>query len=86
VLEVNTMWDDFIDRTGTKELRVQLYKANVAEYIILDFTNIRIDKWDASGEGFEGYYITTIIGQAEALSGSFTAQGAFGTHYLGEIV
>ena len=84
VFEVNTMWDDFIDRVGTKEIRVTLYKADVTEYIILDLTNCRIESITQEGEGFEGYYISTLVGQASALSGSFTAQGTFATHFKGE--
>ena len=84
ILQVNTFWDDFIDRTGTKEIRVTLYKADTTEYIILDLTNCRIETITQEGEGFEGYYTSTIIGQAESLSGSFTGQGTFATHFKGE--
>jgi len=84
IFQVNTMWDDYIDRTGTKELRVQLFKADASEYIILDFTNIRVETISGEGDGFEGYYTSTLTGQAEALSGSFTGQGTFATHFKGE--
>jgi hypothetical protein len=84
VFQVNTMWDDYIDRTGTKEIRVQLYKADVSEYIIFDLTNVRIQGWSAEGESYNGFYTSTLIGKAEALSGAFTAQGTFATHYKGE--
>jgi len=84
VFEVNTMWDDFIDRVGTKEIRVQLYKADVTEYIIIDLTNVRIESITSEGEGFEGLYISTLTGKAAALSGSMTAQGVFATHFKGE--
>lgn len=82
--QVNTMWDDYIDRTGTKEIRVTLFKADATEYIILDLTNVRIITIEQEGEGFEGYYTSTLIGQADALSGSFTGQGTFATHFKGE--
>ena len=84
VFEVNTMWDDFIDRVGTKEIRVTLYKADVTKYITIDLTNIRIESITEEGEGFEGYYISTLVGQASALSGDYTAQGTFATHFKGE--
>jgi hypothetical protein len=84
IFEVNTMWDDYIDRVGTKEIRVQIYKADTSEYIIFDLTNIRIQDIKAEGEGFKGYYASVLIGQAASLSGSFTAQGTFATHYKGE--
>lgn len=84
VFQVNTMWDDFIDRVGTKEIRVQIYKADVLEYIIIDLTNVRIESITSEGEGFEGYYMSTLVGQAAALSGAFTAQGTFATHFKGE--
>ena len=84
VFKVNTMWDDFIDRVGTKEIRVQLFKADVTEYINIDLTNIRTVTWSAEGEGFEGYYTSTLLGVAEALSGEFTNQGVYDTHFKGE--
>ena len=84
IFAVNTMWDDFIDRVGTKEIRVQMFKADTSEYIIMDLTNVRIETIKQEGEGFEGYYISTLIGKASALSGAFTAQGTFATHYKGE--
>ena len=84
IFQVGTMWDDYIDRVGTKEIRVQTFKADVTEYIILDLTNVRIETITQEGEGFEGYYASTLSGQASALSGSFTAQGTFATHFQGE--
>ncbi len=82
--EVNTIWDDFIDRVDTKNLEVIIYKADTAENIVLDLTGIEIAGWDSQGVGHEGYYISTIVGEAASLSGSFTYQGTFGTHYKGE--
>lgn len=84
VFQVNTMWDDYIDRVGTKEIRVQQYKADTSEYIIFDLDNIRISSIQHEGEGYEGYYTATLSGVAEAFSGSYTIQGAHGTHHLGE--
>ena len=84
VMQVSTMWDDLIDRTNTKETRVTLYKADVTEYIIIDLTNIQIESIREEGEGFGGYYTSTISGKCSALSGAFTGQGTFATHYKGE--
>ncbi len=84
ISEVNTIWDDFIDRVDTKNLEVIIYKADTSEYIILDLTGIEIIGWDSQGEGYSGYYVSTLVGEAASLSGSFTYQGTFATHYQGE--
>ncbi len=83
-MQVDTMWDDYIDRTGTKEIRISLYKADATKYIYLDLTDIMLEKIDQQGEGYEGYYATTLSGQASALSGEFVTEGTYATDYQGE--
>ncbi len=83
VSEVNTLYDDFIGREDGKNLEVTIYKADTAENIVLDFTGIEIGGWDSQGTGYEGYYVTTVVGEAASLSGTFTYQGTFADHYKG---
>lgn len=84
IMEADTIWDDYIDRVGTKDITVTLYKADVTEYITIVLDDIRIRSIDQSGEGFKGYYVSVLSGLAEGISGTFTAQDTFATHYKGE--
>ena len=83
-MQVDTMWDDFIDRSITKDWRVLLTKADVTEYITLDLTDCITTTISKEGEAYDGYYASTLMGTSAALSGDYTAQGTFATHFKGE--
>jgi len=87
VTQVDTFWDDFIDRATGKEIRITAYKPNGSYYIHHDFTNIMITGVARTGKIFKGYMETKLVCKAEKVAGSHVTENVTNhdTHYKGVV-
>ena len=87
IMEVNTYWDDFMDK-GTQDWEIAVYKPAVANYIKMKMVNAKQIGPTKEGPAFGGFYLSTILLQAEEVTATFVREGTdtWDDHYKGEVV
>lgn len=85
VLEQNTQWTDYIDRTITKDFAIKTVKPNDAtKYKQFVFTDVAIVKAVDTGIAYDGKVLTLLQCKANKFEINFTHEGSnFSTHYPG---
>ncbi len=84
VLEVNTVWDDFIGREA-RAAQIKCYKADVSTYFQIDITNVKINQYRNTGVLHKGHYEVEAICTGEAVTAEATTIADDGTHYKGTV-
>lgn len=89
VFETDDMWENYVNRTATTNMTIQVKKHNATNYITFTFTNCRIRSIKKTGERNKGHYAAVCVVRAEKVEGStdwFTEGGVtFATHWKANI-
>ncbi len=89
VFETDDMWENYVNRTATTNMTIQVKKHNATNYITFTFTNCRIRTIKKTGEKNKGHYAAVCIIRAERVEGTsdwFTEGGVtFATHWKANI-
>lgn len=89
VFLINDGWDDYVDRTASTNMTIQIKKHDATSNTLLTFTNCRIQSIKKTGDRNKGHYgsvCTMIAEKVEGLSDWFTEGGiTFATHWKAAI-
>ena len=80
------LWDDFIDKVGTKEMSIEFFKPDGTTYIKFAFTNVMYTSYNTRVHQELNYFETVVKLVAEDVQVTGTKQvTTFATHYKGGV-
>ncbi len=89
IFETDDMWENYVNRTATTNMTIQVKKHNATNYITHTFTNCRIRTIKKTGERNKGHYASVCVIRADSVEGEsdwFTEGGAnFANHWKANI-
>jgi hypothetical protein len=87
VFGTNAYWDLFMDR-DQQDYEVAIYKPNTSYYTKFKFNNCIPIKYTKEGEPFKGWFLSTIVLEAEEVTATFAWDGTdtWANHFKGEVV
>jgi hypothetical protein len=87
VFGTNNYWDNFMDR-DQQDYEVAVYKPNTSYYKKMKFNNCIPVKYMKEGEPFKGWFLSTIVLEAEEVTVQFAWDGTdtWANHFKGEVV